>query len=223
MKRYFKWIALVLIIGSIVIISKLLINNEADTSPDKDWLQRYKETSVKEEITTENGDIFVIDTYQDVYLVEKFIDIYQKVGEEDHLLIKRICADQLKLKPFSEAESGIQGYYLEDASYLIFKQKGESLYTVVSLGNNDMRQSGNNIEAVLPFVYDYMFETTSGLTRYDAMTFLVINQYDKGIQCLQQWAKGIFDMTRDQDFTEEEKARLVKESQQTLEDYNSSH
>lgn len=219
MKRYFKWIALVLIIGSIVIISKLLINNEADTSPDKDWLQRYEETSVKEEITTENGDIFVIDTYEDVYLVEKFIDIYQKVGEENHLLIKGICADQIKLRYFNVPTSGLQGYYIEDTCNLICKQNDEMLYTVIPLGNNNILQSKKRMDGILPVVYDYMLETPSGFVRYSAMLFLVTNKYEKGIQCLEQWSKGIFELEGEHEFTEEDKKLLIEESQELLEEF----
>lgn len=54
-----------------------------ESSADEEREKRHEETSVKKEIHTDNGDIFVIDLYMDPFTIENMMDVYQKADEEE--------------------------------------------------------------------------------------------------------------------------------------------
>ena len=49
-----------------------------EESAEEERQKRHEETSVKKEIETDQGDLFIEDFYMDPYTIENIMDIYQK-------------------------------------------------------------------------------------------------------------------------------------------------
>lgn len=222
LRTYIKWILALSIISLICILGRSI---KIEYNPnvivvDNDRVKKYEETSVKKEIKTQRGDIFIIDSYIDVYTTEKLMDIYQKIEDEKILLIKSLYTLEVDFESFEDQLNNIEGYYVKDTPILLIKMQEEAVYRNINIAKANWDGNKEELSYILPFVYEYMFEVKTGSTRYDAMEFLVANNYEKGIKCLQKWAQGIFENEGIIQCTEQEKVRIIKNSKQVLDNYN---
>lgn len=234
-KKYIKTITATIIICLIVLgISKVIISKVENVffsivqeGAEKDREERHKETSVKKEIYTDQGDTFIIDMYMDLYPVKNMMDIYEKKDDKEFLIIDKAYGIDHGNNPLNEVfdfvffhddKNKIQGYFIQDRPFILYKMKDSDKYKGIYFNDVGCVSNKDELEYVLPFIYEYMMSLKAGSTKHTAMSFLVANKYEKGINVIQGWADGEFG--QEIEFTEEEKAELIEESQLILEIYN---
>ena len=162
----------------------------------------------------------------DPYTIENMMDIYQRVDNKDILLVEGAYGIQKGTKPedvsidfifFINKTNGIQGYYINEKPFILYKKKDEQIYKVVDINNVNSIKDSNDTEYILPFIYEYMLSLKpSSVIKFYAMEFLVANKYEDGIEIIEEWSQGIFTEEIEMEYSEEEKIKLVEYSQSIL-------
>lgn len=188
--------------------------------------KRHEETSVKKEIKTEQGDIFIEDFYMDPYTIENMMDIYQKVDNKEILLIEGAYGIEKGTDPentsidfifFINETNEMQGYYIQDKPFMLYKNKYEDIYKVADINNINSIHDKEDLENLLPFIYEYMLSIKPSSVKLSAMEFLAASEYEDGIKIMEDWSQGIFTEEIEHRYSEEEKMKLVKYSNYALE------
>ena len=240
-KKYIKLITAVISVIIIVfilfgilkaVISKAenMFLNAVEKSAEDDRIKRHEETSVKKEINTEQGDTFVIDMYMDLYPIKNMMDIYEKKDGREFIIIKEAYGIKEGSNPlnevfefefFNDDKMGIKGYFIRDNAFLLYKMKNSDKYKGIYFNDVGCVSNKEELECVLPFIYEYMMSVKDSSAKHAAMLFLAANKHEKGINVMQEWAAGRFSL--ETELTAEEKADLIKESQLVLKIYNISY
>lgn len=196
-----------------------------EDSAEEERQKRHEETSVKKEIKTEQGDIFIEDFYMDPYTIENMMDIYQKVDNEEILLIEGAYGIEkgiafkdahIDFKFFINETNDIQGYYIQDKPFILYKNKDEEIYKVADINNVNSIHDKEDLKNLIPFIYEYMLSIKPSSVKLSAMEFLAVSEYEDGIKIMEDWSQGIFTEEIEMEYSEEEKMKLVEYSNYAL-------
>jgi len=210
---------------SIYKVAEKIFLDFVEDSAAEERQKRHEETSVKKETKTDQGDIFIGDFYMDPFTIENMMDIYQKVKGKEILLIEGAYGIKkgtdskdayIDFKFFINETNEIQGYYIQDKPFILYKNKDEEIYKVADINNVNSIHDKEDLEKLLPFIYEYMITLKPSLVKLSAMEFLVAHKYEDGIKRIEEWSQGIFTEETEMEYSEEEKAELVKDSQMIL-------
>ncbi|WP_321023386.1 hypothetical protein [Clostridium neonatale] len=118
---------------------------------------------------------------------------------------------------FINETNDMQGYYIKDKPFILYKKKYEKIYKVVDINNVNSIEDIDDLEQILPFIYEYILSLKPSYVKYCVIAFLAANKYEDGIKIMEEWSQGLFTEEIEQKYSEEEKLELVKDSKTILE------